>query len=93
MRSDREEDGTKTKAAGVRCGTGLEGSCGEGAKKAKHDKPITFRRKAHCEQFDFNKRVAECLENAADKITKRPTDATSPGKPRWHCLTVEDLHV
>ena len=39
-------------------------------KKVRCDKPISFRRKVHCKQFDFNKRVVGCLEKAADEITK-----------------------
>ena len=38
-------------------------------KKARHDKPVSFRRKVHLEQFDFNKQVEGCLEKVEDKIT------------------------
>ena len=51
-------------------------------KKARHDKPITFRRKVHCELFDFNEQVTECLEKAVDEITKQPTNATSLAKAK-----------
>ena len=59
-------------------------------KKTRCYKPITFQRKVHREQYDFNKYVTECLQKAVDKITKRPTDATyqlmpsHSTKPRGH---------
>ena len=52
------------------------------AQKASHDKPFTFRRKAHHKQLDFHRRVAEYLEKAADEITKRPTNITSLAKAK-----------
>ena len=55
------------------------------AKKGGHDKPITFRRKVYGEQFDYNERVAGCLEKAADEITKLPTNATSLAKAALDC--------
>ena len=52
------------------------------AKKARRDRSFTFRRKAHREQFEFNERVAECLEKATDEVAKRPVDATSLDKAK-----------
>ena len=50
---------------------GQEEAVEKAAKRARRDKPIMFRRKAHREQFDFNERVTECLEMAAEEIAKK----------------------
>ena len=42
------------------------------AKKAKREKGVVFRKKGHQEQHEFNEKVCECLEEAADEIGKRP---------------------
>ena len=52
------------------------------AKKARRDKPVSFRRKAHREQYDFNERVTECIEKASDEMAKRPDDATALAKAK-----------
>lgn len=56
---------------------GQEEAVEKAAKRARRDKPIMFRRKAHREQFDFNERVTECLETAAEEIAKKPAETTS----------------
>ena len=41
---------------------GQEEAVEKAAKKARHNRPVAFQCKAHGEQFDFNKRVAECFK-------------------------------
>ena len=47
------------------------------AKNARRDKPVAFGQKAHCEQYDFNERVAECFEKGFKELTKRPMESSS----------------
>ena len=39
------------------------------AKKARHEKPCTLKKKSHQIQHDFNKRVVECLETATKPVS------------------------
>ena len=47
-------------------------------KRAKHDRPIEFKRKGHQEQYVFNEEVEDHLEAAVKKI-KRLTPTTTDG--------------
>ena len=40
------------------------------AKKAKREKGVVFRKKGHQEQYNFNEKVCEFLEEATDEIAK-----------------------
>ena len=70
----RTEDRLKRLEADVQ--RGQEEALEKAAKRAKREKPYTFRKKSHQIQFDFNEQVAACIDNAKDELTKRPTTAT-----------------
>ena len=42
------------------------------AKKARKEKPQVFKKRSHQEQFNFNKRVAELIDDKRDELRKRP---------------------
>ena len=51
---------------------GQEEAVEKAAKKARCNKPVSFRRKAHHGQFAFNKQMTECIEKASNEMSKRP---------------------
>lgn len=53
---------------------GQEEALEKAAKKAREGRGLHFPGKSHQEQYGFNYQVVECLEKAAVKIVKQPTD-------------------
>ena len=55
---------------------GQEEALERAAKKARREKPCTFKKKSHQIQYDFNERVAECIETARDEAKKPASETT-----------------
>ena len=52
------------------------------AKKVKWEKGVIFKKKGHQEQHEFNEKISECLEEAADEISRRPCTESALDKAR-----------
>ena len=51
---------------------GQEEALENAAKRAKGEKPYTFRKKSREIQFDFNEPVTGCINGARDELKKQP---------------------
>ena len=56
---------------------GQEEAIEKTAKKARRDRPVAFRQKAHHEKYDFNERVVKCFQKASEELTKPPMESSS----------------
>ena len=54
----------------------------EATKRAKCGKSFSFNKEGHQEQHEFNEKVMECLEGAADEIARRPATESSLDRAR-----------
>ena len=51
---------------------GQEEALERAAKKARHKKPLTLKKKSHQVEYEFNERVADCIEKVKEEM-KKPT--------------------